>query len=278
MHVCRRWRNVVFASPRRLNLQLRWRPVKETLHVWPELPLLICSFSKRVPRRHATNFIAALEEHHRVCDVCIDYSLLKGFAAIDRESVPGDNAPVSSVGYHNRARAGPSRFVLGWIYTSMAFRFRQWRVYSCLPTTSTSLPMAMVTGFSALTSSRPFALNSDTLDVRRIDSPLLSYLTRIVLPALTTFHFKGDGEYLEEIMAQIDTPSLDAFYMTFFNQLIFDTPRLRDIIARTKMFKAPPVKQIYGFLMAKSKSAFFDRMARGWTVTTHYRRRSHAYH
>ena len=44
VHVCRRWRNVVFGSPRRLNLQLRCThetPVKDKLDVWPSLPLII---------------------------------------------------------------------------------------------------------------------------------------------------------------------------------------------------------------------------------------------
>ncbi|KAH9991426.1 hypothetical protein BJV77DRAFT_529009 [Russula vinacea] len=41
VHVCRNWRNVVFGSPRRLNLQLYCTartPVKQTLDVWPLFP------------------------------------------------------------------------------------------------------------------------------------------------------------------------------------------------------------------------------------------------
>src|SRR6266481_6481133 len=44
VHVCRRWRNVVFGSPRRLNLRLfctAKTPARDTLDVWPTLPLLI---------------------------------------------------------------------------------------------------------------------------------------------------------------------------------------------------------------------------------------------
>ncbi|KAH9994345.1 hypothetical protein BJV74DRAFT_884171 [Russula compacta] len=44
VHVCRRWRNVVFASPRRLNLQLfctHKLPVRETLDNWPALPIIV---------------------------------------------------------------------------------------------------------------------------------------------------------------------------------------------------------------------------------------------
>jgi hypothetical protein len=44
VHVCRRWRSIVFGSPRRLNLQLvctTKTSARDTLDVWPELPLVI---------------------------------------------------------------------------------------------------------------------------------------------------------------------------------------------------------------------------------------------
>src|SRR5713226_2340495 len=44
VHVCRRWRRIVFRSPRRLNLQLVCTPntpSRDTLDVWPALPLVI---------------------------------------------------------------------------------------------------------------------------------------------------------------------------------------------------------------------------------------------
>ena len=44
VHVCRRWRSVVFGSPRRLDLRLVCTfntPVRDTVDVWPALPLVI---------------------------------------------------------------------------------------------------------------------------------------------------------------------------------------------------------------------------------------------
>jgi hypothetical protein len=44
VHVCRRWRDLVFASPRRLNLRLLCRkdtPAREMLDIWPALPIEI---------------------------------------------------------------------------------------------------------------------------------------------------------------------------------------------------------------------------------------------
>ena len=44
VHVCRRWRSLVFRSPRRLNLRLHCTPetpARDTLDVWPALPLIV---------------------------------------------------------------------------------------------------------------------------------------------------------------------------------------------------------------------------------------------
>src|SRR6266436_8594216 len=70
VHVCRQWRNVVFGSPRRLNLRLCCTPktpARNMLDVWPTLPLLIwgdMSFSSSVD-----NIILALGQTNCVCQV-----------------------------------------------------------------------------------------------------------------------------------------------------------------------------------------------------------------
>jgi hypothetical protein len=69
VHVCRRWRNVVFASPRRLDLQLRCtrtRSVRDMLDIWPELPIIILDYESRETVESADNVIAALELNDRV--------------------------------------------------------------------------------------------------------------------------------------------------------------------------------------------------------------------
>jgi hypothetical protein len=73
VHVCRRWRNLVFGSPRRLNLRIECRtetPVRdsEKLDIWPPLPIVISGTceSTTVP---VDNIKAALEHHDRVCQI-----------------------------------------------------------------------------------------------------------------------------------------------------------------------------------------------------------------
>src|SRR5882757_741443 len=69
VHVCQRWRCLVFASPRRLDLQL-WctpkTPARDTLDVWPALPLIVEGdmFSSGTD-----NVVAALGQSNRVCEV-----------------------------------------------------------------------------------------------------------------------------------------------------------------------------------------------------------------
>ena len=71
VHVCRRWRSVVFGSPRRLNLRLvctAKTPARDTLDVWPALPLVIrCNGD--YPTESVDNIIAVLERSDRVCQI-----------------------------------------------------------------------------------------------------------------------------------------------------------------------------------------------------------------
>ena len=72
VHVCRRWRSIVFGSPRRLNLKLHFTPkmpVRDSLDVWPALPLLIQG--DIYEESDVDNIIAALERSDRVCKISL---------------------------------------------------------------------------------------------------------------------------------------------------------------------------------------------------------------
>src|SRR6266436_6612680 len=73
VHVCRRWRTVVLGSPRRLNLRLcctSETPVKDTLDVWPALPLIVRCYMNS-SGTGTDNVIAALGQSNRVCEVSL---------------------------------------------------------------------------------------------------------------------------------------------------------------------------------------------------------------
>jgi hypothetical protein len=96
----------------------------------------------------------------------------------------------------------------------------------------------MVTTLSTLTSLESLSL--------KFESPRFDQAgrrpppsTRSVLPALTRLAFKGVSEYLEDLVARFDAPQLNSLDITFFNQLIFDTPQFTQFISRTATLKAP---------------------------------------
>jgi F-box-like len=71
VHVCRRWRSVVFGSPRRLNLRLfcsNKTPARDTLDLWPALPLYIDCYEIG---EGADNIVAVLERSDRVCHISL---------------------------------------------------------------------------------------------------------------------------------------------------------------------------------------------------------------
>ena len=76
VHVCRRWRNVVFRWSRHLNVEISCsfvRPVRATLlDIWPPLPINISGseyYSKM--DNDVDNIVAALEHKDRVCKISL---------------------------------------------------------------------------------------------------------------------------------------------------------------------------------------------------------------
>src|SRR6266576_2702511 len=52
-----------------------------------------------------------------------------------------------------------------------------------------------------------------------------------------SFSFKGVYEYLEKLLALIDTPQLGWLWTTFFNDIDFNTPELIRFVSRSSTFK-----------------------------------------
>jgi len=123
VHVCRRWRGVVFGSPRRLNLRLVCTPetpVRDTLDVWPPLPLVIqgCAFGIS----GADNIAAALGRSDRVYKIHLDgvdgLLLGKGFGG-DGGAIPELTHLELSSDDETAAKVLPDSF-LGWIRPASA--------------------------------------------------------------------------------------------------------------------------------------------------------------
>ena len=73
VHVCRRWRSLVLGSPCHLNLLLFCTPktpARDTLNVWPTLPLIV-SGDMTISTSCRDNIFAALRQSNRVREVVL---------------------------------------------------------------------------------------------------------------------------------------------------------------------------------------------------------------
>ena len=87
---------------------------------------------------------------------------------------------------------------------------------------------------------------------RRPSPPVLS-----IFPVLTELRFKGVTEYLEDLVALIDTPQLINLDIRLFNQILFDTPQLVQFIRRTPKLDALEIARLL-FTHSGARVALFS--------------------
>ena len=262
VHVCRRWRCIIFQAPRRLNLRLVCTPKlnqKDTLDIWPPLPLIIRD-AYEDGALGVDNTIAALEHNDRVCQIQLlscSYARMKYVtkSAAMKKPFPkltllnvcmtdDEDGPVLPNSFLGRTAPHLQSLKLFLIpfpglpkllssATHLVILDLFYNVRSgYIP------PKAMAIGLSALTSLEflrlHFEYSPPALKNRRPPP-----LTRSILPNLTTMLFVGVSGYLEEILARVDAPRLNRLRITFFNQFTRDTPQLLQFISRKPTLRAP---------------------------------------
>ncbi|KAH8981622.1 hypothetical protein EDB92DRAFT_1897019 [Lactarius akahatsu] len=107
-----------------------------------------------------------------------------------------------------------------------------------IPNSGYISPEAMVAGLSSLSQLKTLEIGFSSprsCSGRRLPPPSI----RSTISTLTEFTFKGSSEYLEDLVARMDTPSLHEFDILFFHQLIFDVPQLSQFICRTEGLGSP---------------------------------------
>ena len=286
VHVCRRWRSVVFGSPRRLNLRLvctATTPARDTLDLWPSLPLFILipipisdldiGRDSAPPERteDVDEILAVLKRIDRVVKIHLlnvndsdledilaamqvpfpeltDLQIRSpdGKVAIPNSFLDGSAPPLESLLLNHVPFPGLPKLLLSAPHL----------VYLHLVTIPHSgyiSPEAMVTAVSTLTNLDYLSLEFESPRSRpdwasRPPPPL----TRFVLPVLRYFSFKGVGEYLDDFVACFDAPRLKISRIAFFNQIIFDTPQFTQFISRAPSLKA----------LEKAKVRFMDGASR----------------
>jgi hypothetical protein len=256
VHVCQRWRQIIFDSPHRLNLQIlctHGTPVRKNLGIWPAFPIIINfhnSWSGTTPNDE-DNVIAALEHPGRVSFLRLHMrgSQVKNIVTVMQKSFPAltylhisawsENVPVLPVGFLGGCAPRLQEITLSGI-PSPALPTLLWSTSDLvkldlfdIPPTGYISPEAMVASLAALPKLETFVIGFQLGTSRpvRISRPPA---TRTVLPSLTYFRFKGASEYLEDLVARIDGPQLKQIVVAYLNQAVdFQVIQFSKFIDRT---------------------------------------------
>ena len=279
VHVCRRWRQITFASPLRLNLQIPCTygtPVRKSIDIWPAFPIVIGYNAIGIPDGLAPtdedSVTAALEHTSRVCKVIlymVTGAQLGRIAKVMQVQFPAltdlilwsedRNVPVLPGQFLERSAPSLQQFELDGIpfpalpiLLPSASDLHTLRLLN-MPQSGYISPEAMVAGLATLTRLRELSIEFQSPNSRP-DQLLLPPTTRAVLPTLTYFFFHGVCEYLEDFAARIDTPQLHSISIFYLNQLVdFDVPQISRILNHSEALKRP----IHCYIRLSSKSIDF---------------------
>ena len=258
VHVCSRWRSIIFASPEFLDLRLVCGPgtPMQLTSIWPPFPIIITNHPYHAMSEHH-DFDAAIVHPDRVREIrlfglmrltlqglasatrmqeqfpalihlsltCADHSdvaLPDGFLGVSAprlQSLVLDSIPFPALPKLLMSTTHLVHLILYGISHSGYF-----------PPKAIVTPLAVMPNLKSLII--VFSSPLSRPENRRQPPPI-----RTVLPALTRFVFTGSSEYLEDFVSRIDTPLLDSVYITFFHQLISDIPRLVQSMGRSTRFQ-----------------------------------------
>jgi len=272
LHVCRRWRYIVLASPGRLDLQIecnRRTPTRKLLDIWPPFPISISCYPwGSEGTRGNRNIFAALQQPNRISQ--IDFSDISSmeveqFAAAMDEPFPVLTdlcvhtfemylePPVTAElpdSFLGRSAPRLQTFVLeGVAFPALPNlvlsprHFQYLRLHS-IPHAGYIPPETMVTFLLPLHNLKGLTIEFSSPESRPLQMGPPP-LTHAHLPSLTVFRFDGASEYLLDFIARIDTPVLDSFQIKFLSDTIPNISQLHKFIDRTDRLKTFIQAKVY---------------------------------
>ncbi len=240
--------------------------MRKILDVWPALPLILMFTNIDIIDMPVNDLIFLLEHSNRICQINLDfYSLTTSqfekvwtamqvpfpeLTALEINSSPSPSETVPVFPDFFLGGSAPRLRLLSLFgipfpglpkLLSSATHLVELHLYE-VPHSGYISPEEMVTCLSVLTSLESliliFKFSQSLLD--RESGPYVPPPpTRSVLPTALVFLFTGVSEYLEDLLARIDAPRLHRLWITFFNDIDFDTSQLIQFIGRTLTFKPP---------------------------------------
>ena len=251
VHVCRRWRNLVFTSPRHLNLQLLWRPkrsVKKMLDIWPELP--ICTYDYGCRAVVTNNDVAALKLHDRVSQIRLfNFSNItwERYAPSMQYLFPmlthlclQPYSPIKEIISDSFLR-GSAPCLQDLLLDGIPFPALPELLRSAtnlvhltlwnIPHSGYISPESMATCISALTRLESLSL---TFESPRSRPSRASQIPRphtpTPHPTLTKLCLGGAPEYLDDLVAHFDAPFLESIVIELFHEEVLDISQLAKFV------------------------------------------------
>jgi len=272
VHVCGRWRHLIFASPLRLNLRLlctSGTPTSESLDIWPPFPIAI-HFAPFGDHREivVANVVAALEHRDRVTEIRFAlrgtgfmrfyFRMLSPFSALTDLSLGSIDG--RALVLPNLFLGGSAPSLRNLLLKSISFvklpelllsatQLVTLRLYS-VPVLPYILPVTLATCFGVMPNLRQLEIEYQARFPLSDQPPLP---TRVVLPSLTYLRFIGDSDNLEEHLAQIDAPILQTLSVTFRDHDVRIPQLLRFVNSAERL--RPPIRVMleFGFDMVLLK-------------------------
>ena len=262
VHVCRRWRQIILASPRRLDLQLLctyWTPFRKIIDIWPTIPFVIL-YGRFIGPNDEENIIAALEHPDRVSRINLSVSGSQSgmFTALMQEPFPF-LTHLSITSEFGSVSVLPDGFLGGSAQPLQQLTLRN-VLYPALPMLLSSAsnlvnlsllniprtgyisPEAMVSHLATSPKLEIICIEFDELAQQLATFPNRTVsppMPRVALPTLHKFSFFGARKYLEDFVSRIDAPQLNSLVIYYYWRwdINLDAPQLSSFINRSEGLK-----------------------------------------
>ena len=270
MHTCRKWRQIVLASPRDLHLRVfctYGTPVRKNLDCWPALPIVVQygglpALDLPTPEDE-DNIMAALRQFDRVVSISLTVttSFLERLSVIKGEfsrledlvllSQDTGRRPILPSAFWSGPCLAPCRTQLRSLHLTRIAVLKLPRLldssrnlvnlqlHEILYPSDFSIE-ALRNALSVMIQLRSLSLHFLPLRVTSFatSAVTLPSTNRVTLPSLARFAFRGMINPLKDFVAGIDAPHLGDIELTFLREFS-DISVLVEFIDRIKMHKSP---------------------------------------
>ena len=276
-HVCRRWRHVIYTSPRRLGLEILCKsskPIERVLRVWPTLPVVVEFRGRPQFKSLPKSVVIALRQTDRVCKIDLSVPTpMRGsiadvmqvpFSALESIRMVSVDTPGSLVIDEFLGGSAPRLkeiHVEGFAIPFLALRRLLLSTHNLvtlelydIPESCSFPPDSLVTILSSSDHLKELLIRFRP-PASRLTTNMEPPLEHSTFPSLISLDFYGASEYLDAFVARAHMPVLNRLTTRFFNQAIFEIPHLSGLLSRLEGFKV--ISEAFICLMEESVTVNF---------------------